>query len=163
MIFTAAASAQVQEQGMMERIMNPDRERANPMGAKAFGSKPFAGREFAAARGYGGVKPARTRDFVTREFLGIRNPWFGKKVFATREAGDINRYLLADRGYASRPVETRAVRDSGRAARTESETGADTARQFLGRGKSQEAINQSYPSGGPLTVEQVRELLNKPR
>jgi hypothetical protein len=107
MFFAATAAAQQQEQRMMDRIMNPDRDRSNPMGAKAFSAKPFEGREFQGAVEYTGVKAARTKEFTTREFLGIRNPWFGKRVYATEAARELNRYVLADRDYSSRSFETR--------------------------------------------------------
>ena len=100
MIFATTAVAQQQEQGMMNRILNPDRDRANPMGEKAFTGKPFEGRAFAGTGEYTGVKSARTKEFTTREFLGIRNPWFGKKVYSTEAARELNRYVLADRDYA---------------------------------------------------------------
>jgi hypothetical protein len=165
MLFSCASAvfAQQQEQKMLDRIMNPDRDRANPMGEKAFTSKPFEGREFRGTGEFTGIKTARTKEFVTREFLGVRNPWFGKKVYATEEAKDLHRYVVADRDYASRAVETRAVNDSEKAARIDSRTEAEAGRAFLGRGKAQAAISAQNPSQGPLTVDEVRELLNRPR
>jgi len=163
MIFAGTAAAQEQEQRMMERIMNPERDRANPMGAKAFASKPFEGREFSGTGEYTGVKSARTKEYATREFLGIRNPWFGKKVYATEAAREVNRYLLADKDYASRPVETQAVRDGNRSAYLRDATSRDNSREFVARGKAQGSINAVNPSGGPMTIEEVRELLNRPR
>jgi hypothetical protein len=163
MIFAATAMAQQQEQRMMERIMNPDRDRANPMGEKAFTAKPFEGRAFTDTGEFTGVKSARTKEFTTREFLGIRNPWFGKKVYATEAARELNRYVLADRGYDSRAVETKAARDEGRAAALRDTTEADNSRSFALRGKAQGSIDASYPSGGALTIDEVRELLNRNR
>ena len=155
--------AQQQEQQMLDRIMNPDRDRANPMGAKAFTSKPYEGREFRGVSEFTGVKTAPTKEYTTREFLGIRNPWFGKKVFATDAAQEVRRYAAADREYTSRAVETRAVRDGERAADVRNKTEAEAGRSFLGRGKSQDAITAAYPSQGALTIDEVRELLNRPR
>lgn len=148
---------------MMDRIMNPKADKANPMGEKAFKAAPFASTEFQGAKAYGGVKEARTKEFGTRRFLGIRNPWFGKKVYATDAARELNRYVLADRDYASRPVETGAARDEGRSAVLRDATEADNSRAFALRGKSQGSIDASYPSGGALTIEEVRELLNRNR
>jgi len=161
--FVAPAAAQQQEQRMMDRILNPDRERANPMGTKAFSAKPFEGREFEGAGGYTGVKAARTKEFTTREFFGIRNPWFGKKVYSTEAARELNRYVLADRDYSSRSVETRAAVDENRTAPLREATGKDNTREFLARGKAQGSIDATYPSGGALTIDEVRELLNRPR
>lgn len=163
MIFAATAAAQQQEQRMMDRIMNPDRDRANPMGVKAFTAKPFEGREFQDGGEYTGVKAARTKGFTTREFLGIRNPWFGKRVYTTEAARDLNRYVLADRDYSSRSFETRAAVDEGRSAPLREATGDENTREFLARGKAQGSIDAVNPSGGSLTIDEVRELLNRPR
>jgi hypothetical protein len=165
MLFASAPGvfAQQQEQRMLDRIMNPDRDRANPMGAKAFTSKPYEGREFRGISEFTGVKTAQTKEYTTREFLGIRNPWFGKKVYATEGAQDLRPYAVADREYSSRAVETGTVRDGGRAANVRSNTEAEAGRRFLGRGKSQDSINAAYPSQGALTIDEVRELLNRPR
>jgi hypothetical protein len=163
MLFAATAAAQQQEQRMMERIMNPDRDRANPMGEKAFTAKPFEGRAFAAKGEYPDVKPARSKEFATREFLGIRNPWFGKKVYATEAARDLSRYVLADRAYASRPVEAETAPDGERAAVLRDATEADNTRAFAARGKAQGSIDAAYPSGGPMSIDEVRELLNRNR
>lgn len=148
---------------MMERIMNPDRDRANPMGQKAFTAKPFEGRAFAGTGQYHDIKAARTKEFTTREFLGIRNPWFGKKVYATEAARELNRYLLADRGYASSPVETESAPDGERAAVLRDAGKVDSNRAFAVRGKSQGSIDASYPSGAALSIDEVRELLNRNR
>lgn len=163
MIFAATAVGQQQEQRMMDRIMNPDRDRANPMGAKAFSAKPFEGREFRGTGEYTGIKSAQTKEFTTREFLGIRNPWFGKKVYATEAARELNRYVLADRGYGSRAVETRGARDESKSAVLRDATEVDQVRPFIARGKAQGSIDASYPSGGALTLDEVRELLNRNR
>jgi len=75
----------------------------------------------------------------------------------------VRRYAAADREYTSRAVETRAVRDGERAADVRNKTEAEAGRSFLGRGKSQDAITAAYPSQGALTIDEVRELLNRPR
>ena len=166
MLFASAPGvfAQQQEQRMLDRIMNPDRDRANPMGVKAFASKPYEGREFRGISEFTGVKTAQTKEYTTREFLGIRNPWFGKKVYATETAQSLRGYASADREYSSRAaVETRTVSDGARAADLRNNTEAEAGRRFLGRGKSQDSINAAYPSQGSMTIDEVRELLNRPR
>lgn len=163
MLFATSAAAQQQEERMMDRIMNPDRDRANPMGRKAFTAKPFEGRAFQEGGEYRGVKAARTEGFTTREFLGIRNPWFGKKVYAIEAARDLDRYVLADRDYSSRSFETRAAVDGGRSVALREATGKDNTREFVVRGKAQGSIDLVNPSEGSLTIDQVRELLNRPR
>ena len=126
---------------MMERLLNPKADQANPMGDKAFSATAFS----------------------TRKFLGIRNPWFGKKVYETEAARELTRYVLSDKEFASRAVESKPAPEEGReAVQFDGET-IDT-RQFLGRGKSQASLNQTYSQGGaPLSLDEVRELLNRNR
>ena len=43
-------------------------------------------------------------------------------------------------------------------------TGKDNTREFLARGKAQGSIDAAYPSrGDALSIDEVRELLNRPR
>lgn len=162
MLFAPVVAGQVQEQRMMDRIMNPKADQANPMGDKAFGATAFAAKKFEGGREYRGVKAAGTKEFATRKFLGIRNPWLGKKVYETDAARELTRYVLSDKEFASRAVESKAAPEEGRAA-AQIDGEIDT-RQFLGRGKAQGALDTQYPQGGaPLSLNEVRELLNRNR
>jgi len=158
-LFAVPAVAQQQEQGMMDRIMNPNRDRANPMGEKAFSSSPFAASEFRGSREYGGLKSAPTKEYGTRIFFGVRNPWFGRRVFETRAAQELNRYVLSDKAYASRSVETKAAREAQKSA--PKVDGAVDTRDFLARGKSQGSLNNNNPAGPALSIGEVRDLLNR--
>lgn len=161
MLFAPLALAQNQEPKMIERIMNLDRTKANPMGGKQYEGASFSTRKFAGGGEYAGIKSARTKEFATREFLGIRNPWIGKKTHVTTSAPGIRSYAPGDKGFATRGVETRESPD---AARKDMQSGkaADT-RRFLGRGKSQKALDAEYPQGSAMTIDEVRDLLNRNR
>lgn len=159
-LFAPLAVAQEQDQKMMNRIMNVDRTRANAMGAKQFETSAFAASEFRGGE-YAGVKSARTKEYRTRSFLGIPNPWFGKKVYQTQAARELTRYVLSDKAFSSRSFEAGAAPDANRAA-AQSDRAAET-RGFFGRGKSQAALDASRPAGAPLSLDQVREVLNRPR
>ena len=116
MLFASVAVAQQQEQRMIDRLLNPDPSKVNSMGSKSFDTRPYEGAKYDGVRDYAGVKSAQTKEFSTREFLGIRNPWLGKKVFATEAARDLNRYVLADKVYETKAVESPAAREDGQAA-----------------------------------------------
>jgi hypothetical protein len=48
---------------------------------KSFGgTSDFAAKTYDAAA-YSGVKSAENKEFETKSFLGIKNPWFGKAVY----------------------------------------------------------------------------------
>jgi len=160
-LFAVPALAQQQEQTMMERIMNPRADKENPMGEKEFNSAPFAASEFRGAKEYSGVKSAGTKAFRTREFFGIRNPWFGKKVYETQAARELTRYVLSDKAFASRAVAPKAARDAKK--RAGGVDGAVDTREFLARGKAQGSINNTHSTGPALSIDEVRELLNRNR
>ncbi len=160
MLFGPLAVAQEQEQHMMNRIMNLDRTRANPMGGKQFETTSFSAREFQGGE-YAGVKSARIKEYRTRSFLGIRNPWFGKTVYQTKAARELTRYVLSDKAFASRTIDAGAAPDASRAASQDGRV-AET-RQFFGRGKSQAALDAAHPSGKALSLDEVREVLNRNR
>jgi hypothetical protein len=161
MLFAATAAAQQQEQRMIDRLLKPDPTRVSPLAEKSFETRLYTGQQFDGVREYDGVKQAQTKEHATREFLGIRNPWFGKKVYATQAALELNRYVLADRAYPVRDFETRAAAEDGEEAVIVQKIDRTQPTPFLGRGKSQEQLDKAYPQGQPLTIEEVRELLNR--
>lgn len=160
-LFATPALAQQQEPTLMERITNPNLNQGNPMGDKAFEAASFSAKKFSATRGYGGVKSMATKEFGTRSFLGIRNPWFGKRTYETQAARELTRYVLSDKSFASKSVDVKSSHDAGR--RAAGLDGAVDARAFLARGKSQKSLDNTHPTGKPLSIDEVRELLNRNR
>ncbi len=75
------APAQEQEKGM-DRIFSKARaDQVDVMQNKSFGgTSDFAAKQYDAAA-YSGVKSAEIKEFATKSFFGIKNPWFGKAVF----------------------------------------------------------------------------------
>jgi hypothetical protein len=162
MLFAATAGAQQQDQRLMERVLNPQIERANPMATKEFSAAPFSARSFESGGPYRGVREAaRPQEFGTRSFLGIRNPWFGKKVFETKAARDLTRYVLSDKAYASRSVEASPAPEARRALPVAAQPVYQ--RDYVVRGKAQQALSAQHSGGAPMSLDEVRELLNRNR
>ncbi|MEI6492561.1 MAG: hypothetical protein WCO94_08430, partial [Verrucomicrobiota bacterium] len=96
LLFTSLASGfpQTQEAKLVDRIMKPNMEKANPLRNKAFSgttavplrSSPAVGQTFQ------GVRDATVKDFSTRSFLGLKNPWFGSRVFSTKAESQMSAY-----------------------------------------------------------------------
>jgi hypothetical protein len=162
MLFAGPVMAQEQEDRLMQRLLNPQTDRSAPMGTKAFVSMPFASRAFEGGERYSGVKEvSRSQEFGTRSFLGIRNPWFGRKVFETEAARDLTKYVLSNKAFASSSVESVAAPEARRAMPvSRSET---VVRDYEVRGRSQQAISAQHTGGSPLSLDDVRELLNRNR
>jgi len=155
----AHAHAQEQERKLLDRVLKPDMTLQNKLQEKQF-----------VGGGSVQVKPARTKSFLffkrkpekefptgtyhAREFAGTRESRYaGQQANVSTK----RRIPKADVPYSTAAFA--AVRDA-----REAEKAADVSefrdanRPYLGRGKSQKALSQQ---DRPLTIDQVRELLNK--
>ena len=154
-----AAVAQEQESKLVDRLLKPNTSLANPAQNKKFvavGAGTFDKRV-----------PARSfysrEQTVTKTFAGEQS--FTPRQFAARHfrAGDSAANLLTrsqlrttDKMIATAPAPgTRVAAESSASTAVREFAGN---RPFLDRGKSQKAL-AAY--NAPLTIEQVRELLNK--
>ncbi|MGI8436988.1 MAG: hypothetical protein ACR2NX_08820 [Chthoniobacterales bacterium] len=154
------AHAQVQEKKLIDRLLEPDMSLKNSAQNKQFkfnGAAPT-------------TKRARTKSFYVaadrpreKKFTGIRI--FGTTFFATKAARDNNtRAHLSTRSQFKTPqipATTAACATSKNLSGTQKKYETrdfDGTRPFLVRGKSQKSLNAQNP---PMTIDQVRELLNK--
>jgi hypothetical protein len=153
-----ASPAQEQEAKLVDRILKPNMSLVNSAQNKQFGATEFSVAKRASSPNFS--TPERS---VEKSFAGGRA--FSSKEFAVRHsrAGD----TAANISTKSQPVKTDMVYVASAAdgARVASESGRSMAvasfagnRPFLGQGKSQKALSARDT---PLTIEQVRELLNK--
>jgi hypothetical protein len=167
MVLPVLLGAQEQERKLLDRIQRPNTEITNPMQGKSFlGSRGVEMKEAAIGRGaFAGVKSAPKKEFAgTRSFLGIKNPWFGSRGFETKSAS-----LSGGRGLgkldAAYPVRDAVTRSSPSSKKKASLNTADIpVRPFLVSGKTQGAFEQlSEKIHKEMTIDDIRELLNKPR
>ena len=152
-----AAQAQDQERKLVDRLLRPDTTLQNKAQNKSFA----AGSAFVENRGTVGtfyLQPGpnqkrflETRDFSYQEFT--TRPFYGGNRTSSISGQQIVN-LPATSPTSSGP-ELRNARESQKAfvVRT-----FPDQRPFLDQGKSQKSLNRRNP---PLTIEQVRELLNK--
>ncbi|MEO5720740.1 MAG: hypothetical protein ABIR71_04620 [Chthoniobacterales bacterium] len=154
----SSSSAQVQEKKLIDRILEPDMSLQNNAQDKKF-----------TISGTTKTKEAPTKSFYVAErprekmFQGTRS--FFTKIFGTRKAryGE-EKANLQTRGKLATPQlpVTSSAYAAMPPARGNNQTYAVSefpeTRPFLVRGKSQKALSQQ---DHPLTIDQVRELLNK--
>lgn len=152
--------AQVQERKLMDRVLKPDMTLENsaqnkqfvPSGASAPAKrvrpKMFQFLQRSQARDYAGV-----RKFETRNFQARKAPDEG------REANLATRNVVAENGRAYQTATYSGVRTASAAQKSVAASEFhDSGRAFLVRGKSQKALSAQ---DRPLTIDDVRELLNK--
>jgi hypothetical protein len=156
----STALAQKQERPLVDRLLKPDMELANPAQKKKFSNKRSGSFD----------KPARTTMFysgqkpVTKTFGGERS--LTPRQFAARHfrAGDSAAYISSrSQPPKSDTMIVTPVATAGTRVAPESNASATvreyaSSRPFLVKGKSQ---NSLHAQDKPLTIEQVRELLNK--
>jgi hypothetical protein len=156
----STAFAQKQERRLIDRLLKPDTQLANPEQNKKFSDK----------RSNSFAKPARTATFhpaqkpVAKAFPEGRS--FTPREFAARHfrAGDSAAYISS----RSQPPKSDTMivppaATAGTRVASESITSTPVReyasnRPFLDKGKSQKSL---HVLDKPLTIEQVRELLNK--
>ncbi|HZE12273.1 MAG TPA: hypothetical protein VE086_00815 [Chthoniobacterales bacterium] len=160
-IGVSTALAQEQEGRLMDRLLKPDTSLANPSQNK----------KFSGARTASFDKPARTKSFYTpQKSVDKTYPeerTFTPQQFAARHfrGGDSAAYITS-RSKLTRNdtvIATSAAQAGTRVALESNETNpvhvaSASTRPFLDKGKSAKSL-QAHNK--PLTIEQVRELLNK--
>lgn len=164
---SATATAQVQERKLMERIQNPDRTLTSPMQGKSFGisSAHDAGGFDGGSKGYLAKDSTAVKEYSgTRSFFGIKNPWFGNKIFPADAApiASSGNSSLAARVF---PVANATVTESALASKKMN--GSDrvvSTREYAGKGGAQGGLDQITDKvHREMTIDDVRELLNNPR
>ena len=162
----AIVNAQVQEKKLMDRINSPNRNQASQFQNKSFGStgaswvKPAS---FSSAT-YQGVKDAQIKKYAeVKSFLGVKNPWLGKKVYETDSSAYQARGSVFDKDSAFRvkSAKTSTFSQSSKIASTPS--AAVPTRAFGLKGAAQGALDQDSKIHKQMTIDEVRELLNKSR
>lgn len=145
-----------------------DPNRASSIGGKKFeGNGSFALREVNMGKDSFAVSENKMgKGFQTREFLGIKNPWFGKKVFSTGDAPLWAKSLptKVDQAYEVKTEETKDFYQAGKEMPLRSNPVATETKPFLGKGSAQGAMDlMTEKVKKEMTVDEVRELLNKNR
>lgn len=152
-----AAHAQEQERKLMDRLLNPDMSLQNPVQQKEF-----------TVRGTTSTKQAPSKTFYVAERRpekrfsagAVRTKDFSTKASRYQEA-QATLSTRTEIAKADVPYEAAAYRGT-RSARDANKNAAvsefDGTRPFLIQGKSQKALSQQ---DRPLTIDEVRELLNK--
>ena len=150
--------AQDQESKLVDRLLRPNTTLRNSAENKKFIADgvsihkqatvgTFYVQKKSDSKSFSGTRDFSARQFNSQPFHGTRS---ASGVSSQQAVGD------------SRPAyATRTARDVGGAPQSDKKIASRSYagnRPFLDQGKSQKSLNRQNP---PLTIEQVRELLNK--
>jgi hypothetical protein len=142
------------------------KKKPDPLLQNSFQSKTFGGGGGTFSKKLSGQKEflfdqkVSTSNFSTRSLFGLKNPWFGKKVVETGKASLWSKTEVAnaDKKFPLESADTREFYQADKKAGERME--AVPIRSIKMEGKSQ-GLMTSIAEQKNLTVEQVRELLNK--
>ena len=158
--------AQEQEKKLLDRIQSPDMQLASPLQAKAFSGVSGVGMKTSsfANKAHGTAQSGMIRDFPgTRSFMGIKNPWFGQRSYDAKSALLSSRLGLdISKTYALKSAATDSF--SGLTKKANTTKSSLSTKPFLVQGEAQGSLQQiSDKVKKEMTIDDVRELLNKPR
>jgi hypothetical protein len=155
-VSVSVARAQEQEHKLLDRLLRPNSALQNAAQNKTFvaggassGTAVVANSFYippnALSKSYSAEREFSAREFMARHFRD------GDVTAPARP-----RVALMERDY---PIyAANIIRDASEKGRTTSVGQFQGTRSFLDRGKSQKSLSTQNP---PMTIEQVRELLNK--
>jgi len=150
--------SQEQERKLVDRLLRPDMEMQNNAQNKKFESDKTSINKQATVGAFYLQKKSepkqfsQTRDFSSWEYSARPFQGVNRQANTTSQSQIVNSDARYPTGTA---LSTRGTSDSNKSAESQAFAGQRT---FLGKGKSQKALNQKNK---PLTIEEVRELLNK--
>ena len=159
--------AQTQERKLMDRMLKPDMQLGTPFQNQAFkgGSSMLVRSSPVADKNFLDSKGASIKEFSsTHSFLGLKNPWLGHQVYDTKNASVWSRSVALDAG-KKMPVRRAETVTAADAAKTAS-LGSPVVpvRPFTPVPSSQGALSQITDKiKNNMTIDEVRDLLNKPR
>lgn len=167
-----SAQATTHEDKLLDRMKAQQQSSINPANAPVFdpaskkfedGSKLGIQKEARLKTAYDGNKSFDEMvKKETRSFLGIKNPWFGKKIFVTQDAFLNKENALGKKQspFATKDATTKEFFDADKAMDTRSDPMPRP--QVVPKGTAQGSIDSMEGTAAKkMTIEQVRELLNK--
>ncbi|HEV2095101.1 MAG TPA: hypothetical protein VGQ82_01210 [Chthoniobacterales bacterium] len=152
------AFAQDQENKLVNRLLKPDMSLGNSAQNKVFLANGASVDKKASVRQFQGARKSATRTFPDQRAYSP-NEFAVRHFRAGRALADLStRGTVEQTKFSFATTSAASVRPAGDATKAVATTEYAGQRPFLGRGKSQKAL---HAHDTPLTIEQVRELLNK--
>lgn len=163
--FSACAHAQTQERKLVDRVLKPDMELSNSMQGKDFGktSSVVLRKAGESKEGFSGVRQAYMKDYpFQRSFLGIKNPWFGGKVYDAQAASTWSKSAIPNAGREVPVKKAEAVGYYDATKQANFGTPVVPVRPFIPQAGAPGAVSRMGEKiNDKMTIDEVRELLNK--
>ena len=149
---------QDQERKLVDRLLKPDMTLQNDAQHKKFVADGTSINKRASVGTFYVQKKPRAKDFSgTRDFT--TSQFYSKTYHGGRSAFEVSSHqTTANSRFAYANQSARGVRDASQSGKKVPVRAYAENHPFLDEGKSQKSLNRQ---NAPLTIEQVRELLNK--
>lgn len=161
-VAAAQEARQENESEGMKRILSPTLNSATNLQDKSF----YGGADKGFSTKVGNVKSFQWTDFLRlKTYSGAKN--FGAKEywagnFETKAAGTQGKYVIPNVATKSE-LKTSAVREDRDQNKVQETRDYEKNRPYLVPGKAQKALDSQQEAQKPLTVDDVRKLLNTTR
>jgi len=155
------------EKGMLDRLMNPDRNSKSAYEGKIFNSGGNFSDRKVSTREFAGSKQLESKSYETKTFGESKKSWLRKLLFPVEKLPENLQESARDatKTFASKEVPVKEFDAIGRTPPYSSKAAFETKEISL-KGKTQGAIDndphlQEAVKKG-LSIDDVRKLLNKP-
>jgi hypothetical protein len=158
-VFICCARGQEQERKLVDRLLKPDMRLQNDAQSKKFTGDGSASINKRATLGSFYIhQQTRSKNFSgTRDFATSR--FYSQTYHGERGAYEVSsRQAMANSQFAHANQTASGIRNAPESGKKVASRAYPGNRPFLDEGKSQKSLNQR---NAPLTIDQVRELLNK--
>lgn len=101
---------------------------------------------------------------MTRTFFGIKNPWIGARTYESQKANLNEKGLITnvDRKFTDKNAQTKEFYQAEKKAAKQEDLSIKSDTSFIAKGKTQGSVDKvNERIGKEMTIEQVRDLLNK--
>jgi hypothetical protein len=156
-VWAGAVRAQEQENKMVDRLLKPDMTLANPAQNKQFNGTGTTSvdKKFVAKSFYSGNE-ANTKAFTGERDFSAKGYETGKSARTEKVANASGEPTGTNKKFSTGQSSlVRTAPENGKAANTRD---YPENRPFLGKGTRQEILSKQNQ---PLTIDEIRELLNK--
>jgi len=156
--------AQQQERKLVDRILQPDMTLGNPMQNKAFSGGGGTGgvdtSKNASVKDFYFVQKFSLKAFDTKQYEA-KNYWQGDFQFTTKPAA-VKADSAAEKSYETKALPVKDAPEAGKGY--QDATRGYATREAPERGKtSQSHLDEKFKGGPQLNIDEVRDLLNKPK
>ncbi|MEI8342368.1 MAG: hypothetical protein WCH43_12650 [Verrucomicrobiota bacterium] len=161
LLFCSLAGAQ-ETDARMQTILHPDKNAPSTLQNKSFyGGKSFHSSSPAYTKNFYFTEQYSPKGFTTASYSHSSITPYATRDYSTTSANTKGRYEIPNatkKAVDNKTADTKESSDSNKGYSTREYT---NTREYRERGKSQDSFDLKKKDEKPMTVDQVRELLNK--